>query len=284
MLPRNARSWYAPAFAVLLGYATSAAHSQDAPEEGNAPAVIPAAEKDKNAQLPDAQPQGGPAPLPDFQLQKLPTTAVRRGEAGFTQRGNKAYNWIEADAAALPKDRDGIWVLEFAYKPVRIIEVEVPGKGRRKVYYLYYRIVNRTGQPRVLVPQFSLVTDDGKRLDDIVLPLAVEKIRAKEDPTIRLLGGVNNIGEIPASTKDGIDDAIYGVAIWPEIDHKADAFKIFVRGLSDGYQEVQPPQGGKPFTRFKALSLDFKRPGDERAPHPSEIQVGDPPFEWTYYP
>ncbi len=227
-------------------------------------------------QPPAAQPQPGPDPIPEFRMPTLPTRPV--------PRGNPGYNWIVATSEPLPKDKEGIWVLEFAYKPVRIIEVEVPNKGRKRVYYLYYRIVNRTGKPRPLVPQFSLITDDRQRLDDLVLPLAVKKIQAKEEPTIPLLGAVQSMGELPASTKDGVDDALYGVAIWPEIDHRADGFQIYVRGLSDAYQEVAPPEGGQPFTRYKALRLDFRRPGDERNPHPSEIQLGDPPYKWTYFP
>lgn len=228
------------------------------------------------AQDPAAQPQVGPDPIPEFHMATLPTIPVRRGSVG--------YNWIKATAAPLPKDKEGIWVFEFAYKPVRIIEVEVPNKGRKNIYYLYYRIVNRSGKARPLVPQFTMITDEGQRLDDLVLPLAVKKIQAKEDPATPLLGAVQTMGEMPASTKEGIDDAIYGVAIWEEVDHKSDGFKIYVRGLSDGYQEVQPPEGGQPFTRYKALMLDFRRPGDDRSPHSMEIQLGDPPFEWTYFP
>ena len=43
-----------------------------------------------------------------------------------------------------------------------MIEVEIPGKGRRMVHYLYYRVVNRTGKPRRFVPQFTLVDDKGR--------------------------------------------------------------------------------------------------------------------------
>ena len=54
---------------------------------------------------------------------------------------------------------------------------------------------------------------------------------------------------IPPSTKEGIDDAVYGVAVWEGVDPKADRFSIYVRGLSDGYQVVTRPrrrQAGRP--------------------------------------
>ena len=218
----------------------------------------------------------GPEPIPAFQLDPLKTVPIRRESPGS--------NWVVADASPLPKDPEGIWVLEFSYNPVRLIEVEIPNKGRRKVHYLYYRVVNRTGQVRRFVPQFTLLSDDGKRHEDVVLPLAARKIQAKEDPTKDLSGAVSVMGELAPSVKAGIDDAFYGVAIWDSVDFKADAFKINVRGLSNAYQLVEPAEGGEPLTRYKALRLDFTRYGDERNPHNKEIRLGEPPYEWTYFP
>jgi hypothetical protein len=185
----------------------------------------------------------------------------------------------------LPKDREGIWVLDLAFKPMRMMEIEIPGKGRRKVHYLYYRVVNRTGQPRMFVPQFTLVTDRGQRFEDTAgLSQAVKLIQAREGATIPLLGAVSSTGILPESTKDNVDDAIFGVAIWDNVDFRADAFKVYVRGLSDAYQEVTPPDGGKKYTRYKALRIDFQRPGDEFSPSEREIRLMDPPYEWVYYP
>jgi hypothetical protein len=260
--------------ALAVAVAGGGGFAQD-PKAGEGEAAAKAAAGAQNP-APDNAPQVGPDPIPEFRLPPVPTQPFNRSTPRNT--------WIHADAAPLPKDREGIWVLEFAYRPVRVIEIELPNKQRKKVYYLFYRVVNRTGKARPLVPQFALVDDDGRRYEDLALPTAVQKINAKEDPTIRLLDSVQVVGEIPASTREGIDEAVYGVAIWPEIDHRADGFQIYVRGLSDAYQEVTPPEGGKAFTRYKALRLDFDRPGDERAAHSGEIRPADPPFEWTYFP
>jgi hypothetical protein len=216
-------------------------------------------------------------PIPEYVLPELPTIPVRRGLPG--------PNWYMIDTAALPKDPEGIWILDFAFKPVRVVEVEVPGKGRRKIHYMYYRVVNRTGEPRRFVPQFTLVADDGKKFEDsAAMPLAVKVVQAKEDPSKPLLGATQVIGTIPPSEKEGVDDAVYGVALWDDEDFTADAFSVFVRGLSDGFQKITPPEGGEPFTRFKAIRIDFARPGDEFSPHTGEIEIKDPPYEWVYYP
>jgi hypothetical protein len=185
--------------------------------------------------------------------------------------------------------KPGIWVLDFAFKPLRVRTVEIPGKGRRNVLYLYYQVINRTGQTRVFVPQFTLVVPEtGKSWQDVVLPNAVQVIRlieAREDPSIPLLGAVNIMGSIPPSTKQGIDDAVFGVAMW-EVDAemaKADHLSIFVRGLSDGYKKLESPTGGEPEVRYKTLRIDFDRPGDDRQLNSREILLHDPPYQWVYW-
>lgn len=259
-----------------LGIATSRA--QDPP-----PAAAPAAPADP-AEAPAApelaakaeQKLASPPPIPEVKLvPNLPTTPVRRGSPG--------YNVQMVDASLLPRDKAGIWVLDFAFKPVRILTVEIPGKGRQLIHYMYYRVINHTGKPQMFVPQFSLVTDTFKRYEDTVLPMAVRNIQAREDPSIPLLGAVNIMGIIPPSIKEGIDDAVFGVAIWEGVDPKADRFSIYVRGLSDGYQLVAPPDGAKPVVRYKTLRADFIRRGDEHKINEKEIQLLEPPYEWIYW-
>jgi hypothetical protein len=218
----------------------------------------------------------GPPKLEEVTLlPRLRTVPVRKGEP--------AFNVQMVDASLLPRDKQGIWVLDFAFKPLRMRTVEIPGKGRRQVHYLYYRVVNHTGKPREFVPQFTLVTDTGKRYEESVLPQAVKMIQARENPAIPLLGAVEVAGVIPPSTKEGVDDAVHGVAIWDDVDPHADRMSIYVRGLSDGYQEVKPPDGGKPVAKYKTLRIDLIRRGDARNLDEKEIQLNDPPYEWIYW-
>jgi hypothetical protein len=228
----------------------------------------------------DAAPQGGKLPSPP----EIPeATLASTLKTVPVPHGKTAFNVRMVDASLLPRDKEGIWVLDFAFKPVRLITVEIPGKGRRIVHYLYYKVVNRTGKPRMFVPQFTLVTDTGQRKEESVIPRAVDLIRTREDPAIPLLGAVDVVGMLPVSKKQGVDDAVYGVAMWEGIDPKADAFHIYVRGLSDGYQEVPTPDGSKSVTRYKTLRIDFLRRGDERNIHEKEIQLNEPPYEWVYW-
>jgi hypothetical protein len=219
-----------------------------------------------------------PKPVPDEKLVPvLRTVPVRRDHA------RRSYNYQMINTALLPRDKEGIWVLDLAFKPLRIRPVEIPGKGRRSVHYLYYKVVNRTGQPRMFVPQFTMVNEEGKKFEDQVIPEAIPLIQAREDPTIPVLGAVSVMGIIPPSTKEGVDDAVFGAAAWDNWDPKSDRFSIYVRGLSDGYKEVPNPAGGKPIVKYKTLRIDFIRRGDERNISEKEIEFNDPAYEWVYW-
>ena len=214
-----------------------------------------------------AKVQERPQPVPPFQLDRtLKTIPVPRDRPAFSVQ--------IVDASLLPRDKKGIWVLDFRFKPLRIRTVEIPGKGRRQVHYLYYTVVNRTGEPRKFVPQFIMVNEKGERIEDGVIPEAIPVIQKREEPSVPLVGAVDIIGTIPPSTKPTVDDAVYGVACWDRWDPKSDRFSIYVRGLSDGRVEV-PVAGGQPTAKYRTLRIDFIRRG--------EIQLADPPSQWVYW-
>ena len=136
------------------------------------------------------------------------------------------------------------------------------------------------------MPQFTLVTDAGKRHEDVAgLPQAITKIQKREDPNIELFGAEEIHGMLPPSTKEGVDDTVSGVAMWENVDPSADGFKIYIRGLSDGYQLLPVPGGdkNKRVIRDKTLRIDFIRPGNAQPLLQRAIQPGDPPYEWIYW-
>ncbi len=257
------------ACAVAAPWALALAQDQPAPKAG-------AADNGKAAAAAPGQDLPGPPPVQELDLlPTLHTVAIKHGTPN--------HNVHMVDARALPSDRSGIWVLDFSFKPLRMTTIEIPGKGRRDVYYLYYKVVNRTKKPVRFVPRFTLVTDSGQPLEDAIIPQAVKKIQARENETIPLLGSIDIMGVLPPSTKQGVDDTVFGVAVWDNVDPKSDALHIYVRGLSDGFQVLASPKDGKPIVRYKTLRLDFIRRGDEHGPHEKEIELGDPPTEWIYW-
>ena len=207
-----------PIVLALGASAQSVCRGQEAPKAQAKPASAP---KSEAPEIPQAEaavepnqedaPAAGKLPSPP-EIPKvdlvpaLPTVTVRHDRPDF--------NVQMVNASLLPRDKEGIWVLDFAFKPLRIRTVEIPGKGRRPVHYLYYRVVNRTGKPRMFVPQFIMVNEEGKRFEDQVIPQVIPLIQAREDATIPVLGAVDIMGIIPPSTKEGVDDAVFGVAVW----------------------------------------------------------------------
>lgn len=195
------------------------------------------------------------------------------------------YNERQVKRQPNVQDRPDIWVLDFTFKDPRMITVDVPGRGRRLIWYLWYQVANHTGEPRTFIPDFELVTLDQHGVyHDQVLPKVQEAIRRIEDPTgmLDIKNSVTIANEpIPPSSPDGPPRKVTGVAIWDDTtkdQHLQDTtrFSIFVAGLSNGWS-----MDDKDVVRRKTLQLNFHRPGDRYYQDPREIRFM-PPGEWIY--
>lgn len=71
-----------------------------------------------------------------------------------------AFNERDAQRQINLQDKDDIWVLDFRFKDPRLITVDIPARGRRVVWYLWYQVINRTDKSRTFIPDFELVTPD----------------------------------------------------------------------------------------------------------------------------
>jgi hypothetical protein len=204
------------------------------------------------------------------------------------------------------KFRREIWGLEFAFKPLRMIEVD--GK---LVMYLVYRVRNTgktleptegeggvfeakpgSGEPIRFFPQFVLESHDrtgnGQREPkaylDRVLPAAVAAISRREMRGGKLLNSIEMAGQpIPVSGNRAGRD-VWGVATWTDVDPRIDFFSVYIGGLTNayrwedaegGYRPGDPPGRGRQFAR-KMLQLNFWRPGDELFQSEHEFRYGVP--------
>jgi hypothetical protein len=177
-------------------------------------------------------------------------------------------------------DKQGVWVLDFRFKDPRLITVDIPGRGRRIVWYLWYQVINYTGEPRNFIPDFELVTLDRPAVfHDQVLPKVQDAIARIEDPTgfLDIKNSVTIASQtIPLSKPDAAPRAITGVAMWDDVDPASNRFSIFVSGLSNGWTV---DDSGK--VRRKTLQLNFRRLGDQFKMDAREIRFV-PPAEWLY--
>jgi hypothetical protein len=211
--------------------------------------------------------------------------------------------------------RRDVWCLEFSFKPLRMLAVDLPqptGKMQRKlVWYLVYRVrntgaglapeenedgtyttVEQSMGPQRFIPQFMLTNLDRDRTGkpirksylDRVMPTAVEAISRRELPNGKLLNSVEISEKLLEPEAGRGVGGLWGVATWEDVDPEMDFFAIFVTGLTNAYQwEDQAdfaagaaPGTGRSFTR-KTLQLNFWRPGDSYDENESEIRFGAAP-------
>jgi len=180
------------------------------------------------------------------------------------------------------QDTDQVWALDFRFKEPRLITVDIPGKGKKVVWYMWYQVVNNTGEPRTFIPEFELVMlDKNASRKDVVIPKAQEAIKRIEDPAgyLDIKNSVTVASQpIPVTKPNSAPRPVTGVAIWDDIfgeQPDTTRFSIFVTGLSNGWSMVD-----KGPLRRKTLQLNFKRLSD-RNHLDSEVKF-IPPTEWLY--
>lgn len=208
--------------------------------------------------------------------------------------------------------RRDVWCLELSFKPLRMVYVDIPqptGKMQRKlVWYLVYRVRN-TGVvigpeqqddgsyltvsvapgPRRFIPQFALASQDldrqGNRVRkeylDRLVPAAMPVIRRREFSGGELFSSVEMAERMLQPESGRMQDGLWGVAIWEDVDPEIDFLSVYVGGLTNAYrwedakdfQASDPPGKGRMFLR-KTLQLNFWRPGDSLAENEREIRYG----------
>lgn len=207
-----------------------------------------------------------------------------------------------------PRD---IWCLEFAFKPPRQIDVDVPARDlrmqRKRLWYLLYRVKN-TGARRIVMadgdatrlnsetlkkpvrflPHFLLESVEGlsnqegvlsyRAYLDRIVPGAVEAIREREDTRIDLHDSARMTERDLAPGEER-----WGVAVWEDVDPRIDYFSIYVRGLTNAirwrtradatFSGDSVPVAGEEHV-LESLRLDFWRPGDDANSLTEEMSVG----------
>lgn len=204
----------------------------------------------------------GPAPLPE----------ITRGIAGLAWTPGtlpKSDTLLEqANAVTL---HHPVWCLEFSFKPLRMVHVDVPqstGKmQRRLIWYLIYRVrnVGATLQPvpektpygKTLYPKIDKVaqptirffphivleasvrqlngTYQRKSYLDRLIPVAIAPIQEREKLP-KILNSVEMTQYPIPLSEERIDRGVWGVATWESVDPTTDFVAVYVKGLSNAYK------------------------------------------------
>ena len=238
-------------------------------------------------------------------------------------RANADANWqpeLMTDSRTLygmaegVKFRRDVSCLEFAFKPLRMIHVDVPGPDgkleRKLVWYMVYSVRNtgetlkpveepdgvfttEIGQGRAGAIRAQLrarvARPDGRRpADRQIVSRSRDPGGDDGDPGPRN-ARPDRCSTAPrwpsrfSSPSDGrADNRVWGVATWTDVDPRIDFFSVFVGGLSNAYRWEDPagayqagdPPGTGRTFTRKTLQLNFWRPGDEHLQDEREIRFG----------
>lgn len=205
------------------------------------------------------------------------------GLAAFTPAVAQDSNFRTVDPIGIPNDKPDAWALHFGYYAPRIVTVDLPGKGKTRVWYMVFQVWNRTDNPQQIVPEFELVAKDpdlaGSFLDE-PRPAALKQIRDIEDKT-KALGIKSTIeitrNKIPVTKPDSYPNAVTGVAVWEDVPDKVgkvNRFSVYVTGISNGIYEEKAADGTV-IVKRKTLQLDFFKPTDDNNPKIDDIKIDD---------
>ncbi|MCA9062020.1 MAG: hypothetical protein KDA96_03150 [Planctomycetaceae bacterium] len=125
----------------------------------------------------------------------------------------------------------------------------------------------------IRIPEFIIQTTDvgdEKLYTDEVNLEAQQSILAREfgdkAGSLKLLNSVQAIEEIPEPVSvhddDPLSKALYGVAIWRNVDPKTDFFTLHISGFSNAYRISRDADGNR-VVEEKVITQKFYRPGDE---------------------
>lgn len=199
--------------------------------------------------------------------------------------------------------RGDVYCLDFAFKPVRMIDVD-----GQTVWYMLYRVrylggelrpqaepdkfnnevfaqpttvpagsVEQMPMPGRFMPQFRLQVRNlqTEYLDQIV-PGAKAAIAAKERVGRPLYDSIE-VQTLPIKLwrdTDTIDNSVWGVATWTNVDPRIDFFSVQVTGLTNA-QRLKL-EGNQIKYLQKNLVLNFSRPGDTIDELEDRIRYGVP--------
>lgn len=181
-----------------------------------------------------------------------------------------------ARTAPQPADIPVDWELDFKFKDIQAVRLQVPGeKSPRTFWFLTYTVTNRTGQEQVFIPEFSLYTRTGE-----LIPAGRNVPEFVFNSLRQMLNNplLKDIASMSGKILQGEDNAKDGVAVWPDFDPQAGTIDIFIGGLSGETKEIplptpvkvqRPDNSGKlvdavktSLVLSKTLQLTYQVPGE----------------------
>lgn len=150
----------------------------------------------------------------------------------------------------------------------------------------------------IQIPRFVLhLEDEGateQYHDEVNLEIqkaVFQREMGRKSQNLKLLNAVEAIQEVsvPVSNDstlepDPLSKAVYGVAVWRNIDPRTDFFSVRISGLTNAYR-IQRDASGQQVVEEKIVIQKFERPGDEFLQEEKEFMLnGNPRWEYQARP
>lgn len=137
------------------------------------------------------------------------------------------------------------------------------------------------------LPRFILKTEDNdiqeeeKYVDEINLEIqksVFQREFGRRGLPLKMLNSAEAIAEIgepvPNGDKEALAKAVYGVAVWRNVNPKADLFSVIMSGFSNAYR-ISTDANGNHVVEEKVIVQRFARPGDEFEQEEQEFRFID---------
>lgn len=167
------------------------------------------------------------------------------------------------------------WVLDFEWETPKSIAITDPSGTVRWYWFMKYRVVNNTGQERLLVPEFDVSDDTGRIVaaNQGISPMVYKEVaRVINNPLLE------SPTQVVGRLLQGRDHARESVAIWKAPYEDVDEMTVFVGGLSGETASIPhpaPDRKGEMIQLRRSKMLQFAAPGYYENPQyqPLEISV-----------
>ena len=175
------------------------------------------------------------------------------------------------------------WELKVKHSAPKRIVIDLPGQAPQAFWYMTYTVTNNTDQARSFLPNFEMLTNDGKVIrSDRGIPYKVfTEIKAREKAKY-----LEHFTQIGGEIRIGQDESKDGVAIWKEPAPEMGTFSIFLTGLSGETATLKDAEGkdvkdakGQPIILRKTLQMNYFVRGDEV--YPGQDEVNTRPEAWV---
>jgi hypothetical protein len=238
--------------------------------------VEPKATATEQAPTPKAEPQGPYRKLAPGVMIAIPPDrnvgdTVSRHDLVEILSAKPEYTW----AKDVPIHRE-VWSLQFKFKPMRMIRVDLPQSSgmmqRKLIWYLVYSVTNtgktlapvrdlpvpendelttkhevyqvhEVDKPVRFVPEFLLEGRDSLKDNKGFVKVYPDRIIPLAVGPIQMREDPNRrlYTSVEICRQIAVGQTLWGVATWEDIDPRVDRFSVYVFGLTNAYRWIDAP-------------------------------------------